>query len=105
MEPPEVKVVDLNTFEDVGGLIVNLVLPCAVTGTPTPTVAWFREGTQLDAASVMADGRLAMNVTMDQAAREGTTYYCMATNDIGPGDSTTATLRSRDVNVSHSCES
>ncbi len=106
MEPPEAKVIYLDIFEEANGRMVNLVLPCATTGTPPPTVAWFREGMQdpIEASFVGADGRLGINVTIAEAAREGTIYYCVATNRIGPENSTHAALRSRDINVTHSCE-
>ena len=97
-------VVTLDVYEEVSGLTVNFVLPCETRGTPSPTVAWFRGNEQIDAASVLSDGRLATNVTMAQAPREGMIYYCVATNMIGPDGSITASLRSRDVNVTHACE-
>ena len=94
----------LATVVDLQGVGNNLVLPCGATGTPTPTVSWFREGSQIDPASVTDNGTLAIRVTESGAAREGTSYYCVATNRIGPGNSIVAALRSRDVNVSHFCE-
>ena len=97
-QPPEAVVVDLRADGN------NLVLPCGVTGTPTPSVSWFREGSLIDPTSVMADGTLSTRVTENEASHEGTSYYCVATNRIGPGNSTVASLRSRDVNVSHSCK-
>ena len=99
-EPPGTFMVDLEAAGN------NLVLPCGVTGTPTPIVSWFREGTRIDPASVMANGTLSMRVTAEDGAapREGANYYCIATNMIGPGNSITAALRSRNVNVSRICE-
>ncbi len=85
-------------------LQANLVLPCGVTGMPTTSVSWFREGVEIDQTSVLANGTLSTRVTESEASREGTNYYCVATNRIGPGNSTVATLRSRNVSVSHSCE-
>ncbi len=60
------------------------------------------QGEELDSASVGADGRLAINVSMSEAVCEGTNYFCVTTNRIGPGNSTVAALRSRDINVTHS---
>ena len=97
-QPPEAVVVDLQADGN------NLVLPCGVTGAPTPSVSWFREGSLIDPTSVMADGTLSINVNETEAPREGTSFYCVATNRIGPGNSIVAALRSRDINVSHSCE-
>ncbi len=82
----------------------DLVLPCGVTGIPTPSVSWFREGSEIDQTSVLANGTLSIRVTESVASREGTNYYCVATNRVEPGNSTVATLRSRNVNVSLSCE-
>ena len=81
----------------------NLVLPCGVTGIPTPRVSWFREGDLIDPTSVTANGTLVISATGNEASREGTNYYCVASNTIGRGNFV-ATLRSRDVNVSQSCE-
>ena len=103
-QPPATRVVDFDSFQEVNGVMVSLVLPCVATGMPAPTVAGFREGTKLSQDLVMADGTLATNATMDTATCQGTVYYCVATNHIGPDNSTTASLRSRDVNVTHSCE-
>ena len=97
-QPPEAVVVDLQGDGN------KLVLQCGASGIPTPRVSWFREGSLIDPASVMANGTLAIRVTENEASREGTNYYCIATNRIGPGNSTIAALRSRNVNVSHSCE-
>ena len=96
--------IELNTYEDAGGVMANLVLPCPAAGTPTPSVAWFRDGTAIDSAFVLADGRLAINVTRNEAPRDGAAYYCVATNRIGPGNTTVASLRSLNIRVSHACE-
>ena len=56
-----------------------------------------------------SDSTLSITVTEAEAPREGTNYYCIATNRIGPvielENRAVATLRSRDVNVSSSCKS
>ncbi len=97
-EPPEAVIVDLQQDG------INLVLPCGMTGMPTPNVIWFREDVEIDSAFVMPNGTLAIRVAENEASREGTNYHCVGTNRIGRGNSIVATLRSRDVNVSHSCE-
>ena len=83
----------------------NLVLSCEATGDPTPTIAWFMDGNPVPAEFVMSDGRLVRNVTDGfGASQAGTTYYCTATNSIGPGNSLPATVRSRDIIVTYTCE-
>ena len=83
----------------------NLVLSCEATGDPTPTIAWFMDGNPVPAEFVMSDGRLVRNVTDGfGASRAGTTYYCTASNSIGPGNSLPATVRSRDIIVTYTCE-
>ena len=94
----------MDTYQEVNGVMVNLVLPCATSGTPMPTIAWFRGDEELDSGAVQPDGRLAINMTMTEASRHGTVYYCVATNMVGPDSRITASLRSRDVVVTHSCE-
>jgi hypothetical protein len=82
----------------------NLVLSCASTGDPQPTIAWFMEGSAVPPEFVMSDGRLVRNVTEgDGATREGVAYYCTATNVIGP-DNLTATVRGRGIIVTYTCE-
>ena len=83
----------------------GLSLPCGVSGTPTPSVSWFREGIQIDSSFVMADGTLVIaNVTKDDVTRDGVVYYCVATNNIGPDSTTVASLRSNDVTVRLTCK-
>ena len=81
----------------------NLVLQCNTTGDPAPTIAWFMDEGQVPEEFVMSDGRLVRNVTDgDGASQTGTTYYCTAMNLIG--DSLPATARSKDINVTYTCE-
>ncbi len=66
---------------------------------PAPTIAWFREGVEVDATRVQEDGSfLVVNITEgDYASADGTDYYCTATNDYG-------TIRSRDITVYYACK-
>ena len=106
---PMDTVVSSDVFSSLTG---NLVLPCSVTGTPTPTVRWFRieeDGTetQLDAAFITGrSNSLVLNVTEGvEATRTGLIYYCLATNMIGPeGSEYEAILRSRNANVTYTCK-
>ncbi len=84
--------------------MANLILPCGVTGDPTPTVTWYRGDTVLPSQSVTSDGSLVMNVTEGvDASRDGVLYHCEASNVFGSNGSP-AVLRSRDVNVTYTCE-
>ena len=94
-EPPEAVSVRMGEI---------LTLPCGVTGTPTPHISWYQEGSLIDATSVMADGSLVINTAESGISLMGTIFHCLATNRIGPGGITVASLRSRDVNVSLSCK-
>ena len=103
MEPPENKIVTA-ALKSSGGVVGNLVLPCGVTGTPTPTVKWFREETELtDNFAVAADGTLVANVTNEMAFQTGVPFHCEATNIFG-ADNSTATIRSRNASVFYSCK-
>ena len=104
MEPPENRMIVTAALESSGGMMGNLILPCGVTGTPTPTVKWFREETELtDNFAVTADGTLVANVTNETAFRTGVPFHCEATNIFG-ADNSTATIRSGNVSVFYSCE-
>ena len=97
-QPPRTKLVDFQQSGD------NLVLRCEATGIPTPSVSWFREGTS---TPVMVNSntlsiRINESEAENEASREGTNYYCVATNIIGSGNFK-AVLRSRNVRVSHIC--
>ena len=99
-------VVHENVFVDVSGTNANLMLHCNVTGSPEPTVTWFREGTEISSEGVLlSDGILGLNITQGNGAtREGVIYYCTASNKIGPNNATTATARGRDIRVSYACK-
>ena len=69
-----------------------VTLDCNATGTPPPTVVWFRNGEEIDPTSrrfnALPDGRLQINdVSLDDSAN----YTCRATNRLGE-DVTTLTL-------------
>ena len=94
--------VSSNSFISAGSVTANLVLPCAVTGDPPPTVTWYRRASPVDSGSVF-DGTLAINITGEgpDATRAGMLYHCRATNMLNDFP---ATVRSRDVNVTYTCE-
>ncbi|XP_064396514.1 hemicentin-1-like [Halichondria panicea] len=78
----------------------DLSLQCDVSGTPTPTVTWYRGDDVVDASFVLSNGTfLFQNITKgDYASTAGVIYHCEATNTIGePGF--IATIRSRDITV------
>ena len=86
----------------------DTLLSCEVTGTPVPTIRWFRGSTDLagdDQFVVFENGSLLLaNITEGvHASREGLPYYCLATNLIGP-DNVAASIRSRTATVSLACE-
>lgn len=106
--PREVAVCSTVFYAVANEVQANLVILCNVSGNPTPTVTWFREdeeeGNQIDATLVIGL-TLAMNVTEDvEASRSGVSYYCIATNKIGPSNSITATVRSQNVLARYKCE-
>ena len=80
----------------------SLNLTCMASGSPTPTIAWFRDGASLSLdqrLTVNANGTLHIaNITENpDAARVGTHYYCTAMNKFG-------TIRSRTAILSYGCE-
>ena len=103
---PQDTVVSSSVFRIHGNVKANLILPCSVTGNPPPTVTWYRRDIMLGSEFVLSDGTLALNVTEEggiYATRDGVLYHCRASNKIGPHNFT-ATIRSRDVNVTYTCE-
>ena len=99
-------VVHKDVFVDVNGTSANLMLHCNVTGSPEPTVTWFREGSEIKNEGVLLSNVvLGLHVTEGNGAtREGVIYHCTASNKIGPNNATTATARSRDIRVSYACK-
>ena len=80
----------------------SLNLTCRASGSPTPTITWFRNGVRLSLnqrITVNANGTLHIaNITENtDATREGTHYHCTAMNKFG-------TIRSRTANISYACE-
>ena len=100
-EPPVITsqqedvVVSSDIFDDTA----NLVLSCATTGTPPPTIRWFVRGNEVGGSfTIKSDGTLVGNITEGSLApRSGVAYYCTAGNSVG-------TVRSRDIIVSYACE-
>ena len=88
------------------GVRGNLVLPCTVSSTWTPTIAWFRGGTPVQGGLVTGDGTLVLNVREGvEASRNGTQYYCLAYNRVILERMTfRGVIRSRDVVVRHTCK-
>ena len=82
-----------------------LDLRCDATGVPAPTIAWFIDEGPASAEFVTTDGRFVRTIrdSGSGASQAGSIYYCTATNSIGP-DSLTATVRSRDIMVTYTCE-
>ena len=104
---PEDAIVSSDHFRmSSDGLMGNLVLPCTVTGSPQPTITWYRGEMQIEESSVTSTGTLVLNVTEGvEASRMGMIYHCLASNMIGPeGSQYQATLRSRDVTVTYTCK-
>ena len=104
MEPPERMIIsDMLQSSRSGDQISNLIIPCGVTGTPTPTIKWFREESELTGNFTVANnGTLVAIITYnDTALRTGVPFHCEATNIFGASNST-ATIRSRNVSVSYS---
>ncbi len=96
-------VVVFATNED--GSNADLSLQCDVSGTPTPTVTWYRGDDVVDADYVLSNGAfLVQNITEGEfASTAGVIYRCEATNIIGePGF--IATIRSRDITVHYACK-
>ena len=80
----------------------SLNLTCMVSGSPTPTITWFRNGASLSLnqrITVNANGTLHIaNITEGvDATRAGTRYHCTARNTFG-------TIRSRTAILSYACE-
>ena len=87
---------------DAAGNRASLNLTCMASGSPAPTIRWFRGGTRLSFNSritMNANGTLHIaNITegMD-ATQAGTPYYCTAMNKFG-------TIRSKTATLSYACE-
>ena len=102
-QPPSEVLVSSTSFTTFGSITANLVILCNVTGTPTPTVTWYREGNQIGLDSVI-NYTLVVNVTEgDGASRTGVRYHCQATNRIG-GNNSIATVKSLTTFVIHKCK-
>ena len=87
---------------DAAGNRASLNLTCMASGSPAPTIRWFRGGTRLSLDSritMNANGTLHIaNITENtDATRAGTSYYCTAMNKFG-------TIRSRTAVLSYACE-
>ena len=84
---------------DAAGNSASLTLNCNASGNPSPTIAWYREGTRLSNELVLANGSLVIvSITEGvDATLGGLSYHCTANNTFG-------IIRSRAANVSYACE-
>ena len=87
---------------DAAGNRASLNLTCMASGSPTPTITWFRNGARLSLnqrLTVNANGTLHIaNITENtDATQAGTRYHCTAMNTFG-------TIRSRTAILSYACE-
>ena len=87
---------------DAAGNRASLNLTCMASGSPAPTITWFRNGARLSLNQrimMNANGSLHIaNITENtDATRAGTSYHCTANNKFG-------TIRSRAANISYACE-
>ncbi len=105
IKPQDMIVSSLVFTTTMDGVKANLILPCGVTGDPTPIVTWYRGDTVLPSQSTTSDGSLVMNVSEGvDASQDGVLYHCEASSVLG-GNGSPTVLRSRDVNVTYTCES
>ena len=76
---------------DASGDPASFSLQCQVTGNPTPTIAWFRQGNVIEGET---DSTLTVNsiITGMDTTIDGVEYYCEANNSFGR-------IRSRRVSV------
>ena len=87
---------------DAAGNRALLNLTCMASGSPAPTITWFRNGAPLSLdqrITMNADGTLHIaNITENtDATRAGVPYHCTAMNKFG-------TIRSRTAVLSYACE-
>ena len=107
VEQPSDTVVHETVSYDINNTTVNLVLHCLVTGSPTPSVSWFRGNANITNQGVLlSNGTIGLNITEvpNSASRDGVAYHCTASNIIGPESATTAIILSGDANVSSACK-
>ena len=76
-----------------------VTLECRATGSPAPTITWYRDGTPIDARDsthrmVLPDGSLFfLSVRHSRRGEtDGGVYSCRAENEVGVDDSEEAEL-------------
>ena len=74
----------------IGGSPGSFSLQCQVTGDPTPTIAWFRAGSEIEGET--STTLTVSPITGTDATVSGVEYYCEANNSFGR-------IRSRTANV------
>ena len=101
LQMPSEVVVSSTVYYHVVDVAANLVIQCNVSGTPTPIVTWFKGGIPMDGRYISGH-TLFLNVTEDvEASQSGVSYYCLATNRMGPVE---FTVRSQNILVRYNCE-
>lgn len=96
------------------GIKAHIIITCNVTGTPTPTITWYRRDSEiisddtyqvmllapnaeLSLVGLVSDVSLYLNMTTEVDSREIEILHCIATNMLG--ETIVAAARSRDVSV------
>ena len=107
-----------NLLKTYRGIQAHIIITCNVTGTPTPTITWYRRGIEINIIfrdghslvrlqapnepvvlliGLVDDMSLYLNLTAQVDSRETEYFHCLATNTLG--ETITAAARSRDVSV------
>lgn len=102
------------------GIKAQIIITCNVTGSPTPSITWYRRDREIigngntsvmlrapdeeviSLVGLVYNTSLYLNMTMQVTIRETELFHCLATNMLG--ETVTAAARSRDVSVTFAGE-
>lgn len=68
------------------GLNQKTTLSCIVGGSPTPDIAWFKNGKTLTSSQIVYENRVAKYTIEETSETTEATYKCVATNEIGKAE-------------------